>query len=70
LLFIISHPAMACVGCGQTKLFSPKILAISMSFILLPSTIVTLIALKLRRDAKADAEETRRQSQQSAPSGV
>ncbi len=46
---------MACVGCGQTKLFSPKILAISMSFILLPVTIVTLVGLKLRKDAKIDS---------------
>ncbi|HVJ64266.1 MAG TPA: hypothetical protein VM901_03325 [Bdellovibrionota bacterium] len=55
LLLLLSDVAMACVGCGQSRLFSPKILAISMSFILLPVTIVGLIAYKLRKDAKADA---------------
>lgn len=47
--------AKACVGCGQSSLFSPKTLGISMSFILLPVTIVGLIAWKLYRDSKMDS---------------
>lgn len=53
-LMIQSTEALACVGCGQTTLFSPKTLGISMSFILLPVTIVGLIGWKLVRDTKAD----------------
>lgn len=53
LMFLPS--AHACVGCGQDSLFSPKTLAISMSFFLMPVTIVGLIAWKLHRDAKVDA---------------
>jgi hypothetical protein len=56
LAFFAVDTAWACVGCGQTRLFTPKLMAISMSFIILPVSIVLLIAWKLRTDAKLDAK--------------
>jgi hypothetical protein len=41
---------LACVGCGQSDSFTPKILLVGMGFVLLPLTFASFIAWRLWKD--------------------
>jgi hypothetical protein len=47
---IISHTALACVGCGQSQSFTPKILLVGTGFVILPLSFVAYIAWRLWKD--------------------